>query len=368
MKKMLRRIYFMNELRLKNILDKMEHKGIPQMIITDPASIFYLTGRWIHPGERLIALYISRGKCRLVINKLFPVYEDLGVEKLWYSDTDDYIGILSGVTDHNAPLGVDKNLAARFLLPLMDRKSAKTYVNGSVFVDEARASKDEKERELMAIASVLNDKGMERFRQLVKPGVTEREISEQLEKIYQELGAEGHSFPPIVCFGANCADPHHEPDDTPLKEGDTVLFDVGCKKDSYCADMTRTFFYKTVPSEEHRKVYELVKKANETAEAMIKPGVPLCDIDKAARDVIAQAGYGEQFTHRLGHFIGIDVHDFGDVSSANKNVAQVGNIFSIEPGIYLTGNVGVRIEDLVLVTEDGCRVLNSYPKELQIIK
>lgn len=358
----------MDILRLNKILDKMEHKGIPQMIITDPASIFYLTGRWIHPGERLVALYISRGKCRLVINKLFPVYEDLGVEKLWYSDTDDYIGILSSATDHGAPLGIDKNMAARFLLPLMDRNSAVSYVNGSVFVDEARAAKDVREMELMAIASSLNDKGMEKFKQLVKTGVTEREISEKLEKIYQELGAEGHSFPPIVCFGANCADPHHEPDDTPLKEGDAVLFDVGCRKDSYCADMTRTFFYKKVPNEKARKIYELVRKANEEAEAIIKPGVRLCDIDKAAREVIEKGGYGEKFTHRLGHFIGIDVHDFGDVSSANTNTAQAGNIFSIEPGIYVEGEVGVRIEDLVLVTEDGCRVLNSFPKELQIIE
>lgn len=358
----------MNESRLKKVLDKMEQKGIHQMIITDPASIFYLTGRWILPGERLLALYISRKKCSLVINKLFPVYEDLGVEKLWYSDTDDYIGLLSGVTDHNAPLGVDKNMAARFLLPLMERNSATAYVNGSIFVDEARASKDDKEMELMAEASRLNDMGMERFKQLVKPGVTEKEIAEKLEKIYQELGADGNSFTPIVCFGANCADPHHEPDDTVLKEGDSVLFDVGCKKDSYCADMTRTFFYKNVPNDKARKIYELVRKANEAAEAIIKPGVRFCDIDKAARSVIEDGGYGDKFTHRLGHFIGIDVHDYGDVSSANTDTAQVGNVFSIEPGIYVDGEVGVRIEDLVLVTEDGCKVLNSFPKELQIIE
>ncbi len=358
----------MNRYRLNNILDKMESKGIPQMIITDPASIFYLTDRWIHPGERLVALYISRNRRSLIINKLFPVYEDLGVEKLWYSDTDDYIGILSGVTDHNAPLGVDKNLPARFLLPLMERNSAKTYVNGSVFVDEARASKDDNEKELMTAASKLNDKAMARFKELVKPGVTEMEIAEKLEKIYQELGAEGHSFPPIVCFGANCADPHHEPDDTVLKEGDSVLFDVGCRKDSYCADMTRTFFYRKVPNDKARQVYELVRKANQAAEAIIKPGVRLCDIDWAARSIIEEGGYGDKFTHRLGHFIGIDVHDYGDVSSANTNVAQAGNIFSIEPGIYVEDEVGVRIEDLVLVTEDGCRVLNSFPKELQIIE
>ena len=125
--------------------------------------------------------------------------------------------------------------------------------------------------------------------------------------------------------------------------GDTVLFDVGCRKDGYCADMTRTFFYKKVPSEKHRAIYETVRRANAAAEAILKPGVPLCEVDKAARQIIEDAGYGPNFTHRLGHFIGLEVHEYGDVSSANTKVAEVGNIFSIEPGIYVEGEVGGRI-------------------------
>jgi Xaa-Pro dipeptidase len=144
------------------------------------------------------------------------------------------------------------------------------------------------------------------------------------------------------------------------------LIDVGCKKDSYCADMTRTFFYQSV-SEKQREVYELVKKANEAAESMIKPGVRFCDIDKTARDIISKAGYGEKFTHRLGHSIGIEVHEYGDVSSINETKVKPGMIFSIEPGIYLEGEFGVRIEDLVLVTEDGVQLLNHYSKELTVI-
>ena len=130
--------------------------------------------------------------------------------------------------------------------------------------------------------------------------------------------------------------------------------------------MTRTFFYKTV-TEEQKKVYHLVKKANESAIAKIKAGVPLCELDNTARKIIADAGYGENFNHRLGHFIGLSEHEFGDVSMTNTDLAQSGMIFSIEPGIYLEGNFGVRIEDLVLVTEDGVHVLNAYSKELEII-
>jgi Xaa-Pro dipeptidase len=130
--------------------------------------------------------------------------------------------------------------------------------------------------------------------------------------------------------------------------------------------MTRTFFYKEV-SDKGREVYETVKEANQRAIDLVKPGVKLSDIDAAARDYITEKGYGEYFTHRLGHFIGIDCHETGDVSGANDNVAEVGNVFSIEPGIYIPGEVGVRIEDLVIVTEDGCENLNHYSKDLEVI-
>ena len=140
--------------------------------------------------------------------------------------------------------------------------------------------------------------------------------------------------------------------------------------------MTRTFFTGE-PSEEERKVYELVRQAQAAAEALVKPGVRLCDIDAAARDLITEAGYGPYFNHRLGHFIGLEDHEAGDVSEVNANVVtpgmcfslapvQAGMVFSIEPGIYLPGKFGVRIEDLVLVTEDGCEVLNHYPHELRV--
>jgi Xaa-Pro dipeptidase len=169
-----------------------------------------------------------------------------------------------------------------------------------------------------------------------------------------------------VGFGANGADPHHGNDDTVLRPGMTVLLDVGGKKDGYCSDMTRTFFT-AEPSEEERTVYELVRQANEKAESIIRPGVRLCDIDAAARDLITEAGYGVEFNHRLGHFIGLDEHEFGDVSSGFDWPVEAGMIFSIEPGIYLPGKFGVRIEDLVLVTENGCQVLNSYPKGLTVL-
>ena len=196
--------------------------------------------------------------------------------------------------------------------------------------------------------------------------MTEREIADQMLGLYRKHGCEGFSFPPIVSFGANAGDPHHEPDDTVLKRGDVVLFDIGGRRRNYCSDMTRTFFWGE-PDEETARIYDIVRRANEAAEALIKPGVRLCELDAAARDLITEAGYGAYFNHRLGHFIGQTDHEKGDVSSANTAVARPGMIFSIEPGVYLPGEFGVRVEDLVLVTETGCEVLNRNDKHWDVV-
>ena len=178
--------------------------------------------------------------------------------------------------------------------------------------------------------------------------------------------APDNSFEPIIAFGKNAADPHHSNDDSKIQKFDSIIIDMGCKYQGYCSDMTRTVFYGGI-TEKQMEVYELVKQANEAAEKIIRPGIKLADIDKCARDIIAKAGYGEYFNHRLGHFIGRDVHEYGDVSQSFDMKVEAGMIFSIEPGVYLPGEFGVRVEDLVLVTEDGCQVLNSYAKDIQIL-
>ena len=357
----------MNEARANRILAALKEQGVDQMLITDPMSICYLTGISMAPIERFYALLLKAdGHHYYFLNHLFNVPGDVGVEKVWYSDTDPAMEIVAKYLDKDAPLGVDKELKARFLLPLMEMKAAAGFVNASLAVDHTRGIKDEEEQELMRISSDINDKAMAQFKAIVHEGVTEKELADQMLKIYTDLGADGYSFEPLVAFGANAADPHHEPDNTVLKVGDCVLFDVGCIRKGYCSDMTRTFYFKEV-SDEHRHIYETVRKANEAAIAKIKPGIPLCELDNTARQLITDEGYGPQFNHRLGHFIGLSEHEFGDVSSVNTDKAVPGMIFSIEPGIYLTDDTGVRVEDLVLVTEDGCEVLNHYPKELQII-
>lgn len=358
----------MNLNRLERTIGLMKENDIKQMVISDPASIFYLTGKWIHPGERMLALYINaKGNHKIFINKLFPVTEDLGVEKVWFTDTDDSVKLMTNYIEKDQKLGIDKNWPSRFLIGLMENNAASGYLNSSFVIDEIRMCKDQEEQEKMHVASKINDMAVERMIGLVAENRSEKEMAALLKSAYEEFGADGYSFGPIIAYGPNAADPHHDIDSSLVKPGDSIIIDIGCKKDSYCSDMTRTVFYKEA-SEKAKNVYEIVKEANLKAIDKVKPGVRFCDVDMAARKHIEDAGYGEYFTHRTGHSIGIDVHDFGDVSSVNEDVLKPGMIFSVEPGIYLPGEFGVRIEDLVLVTEDGCKVLNSYTKDLQIVR
>lgn len=357
----------MKEERVKRVLQELAQMKLSQMLLVDPMSIYYLTGVYVAPFERFYGLYLrADGKHVFFLNKLFAVPEDVGIEKVWYSDTDAVIDMVAKYLDTESPLGVDKDLRAEFLLPLMQKMTSGAVINASLAVDLTRGVKDLEEQEKMRVSSAINDAAMERFRGLIHEGVTEREVAEQMLSIYRELGADGFSFEPLVAFGVNAADPHHAPDDTVVKPGDAVLFDVGCIKDGYCSDMTRTFYFQEV-KKAHQMIYDIVRKANEKAIAKVRPDVPLCELDKTARDVITEAGYGPYFTHRLGHFIGLSEHEYGDVSSTNTRKAKAGMIFSIEPGIYLAGDTGVRIEDLVLVTENGCEVLNHASKEFELL-
>lgn len=345
----------------------MSESSLSQLIITDSSTIFYYTGEWIHPGERMLVLLIRLGeKPLIIINKLFPLSSNQLFDVVHYDDTDDNIQLLASYLSQSEKIGIDKNWPSSFLLRLMSLLPKAKLENGSQITDSQRAIKDANEIAMMRAASKDNDDAMSYLYSCLLEELSEKEMTDRLSEKYAQLNNSGVSFEPIVAYGANAAAPHHETDSTRPKSGDCAVFDIGGIKDNYCSDMTRTVFYKFV-TEEHQKVYEIVKEANLRAIESVKPGVTLASIDAAARDFIVSQGYDDYFTHRTGHFIGIDVHEAGDVSAANHNVTKSGMIFSIEPGIYLPNNVGVRIEDLVLVTDSGVEVLNHISKELTII-
>lgn len=351
------------ERRIGRVRENMERDGLDALILSDSAALYYLTGESIHPGERMTVLLLEKDRACWVRNILFPLKHPGTFRDVPFADGTDGVRILADLLpDRKKTVGIDQTWPARFLLPLLQLRSGLSFVNGSPAADDARAVKDEEEIRLMREASRLNDRAMEEILSAVRPGMTEREAARLLLEIYRRLGAEGVSFPPIVSFGPNGADPHHEPDDTVIGERGALLIDMGCKYRGYCSDMTRTVFLGT-PTEEEKKVHEIVNEAGRLAEDLVRPGVPLRDIDRAAREHIAKAGYGPCFTHRLGHFIGLRAHEEGEVSENSPLTAAPGMIFSIEPGIYLPGNFGVRIEDLVLVTENGRDILNGVSRD-----
>jgi Xaa-Pro dipeptidase len=356
----------MKEQRIKRVVSNMEKHGLNQMLITAPSSIFYLTGKWIEPGERMLALYInSKGTMKLFINELFPV-EDLGIDLVIFNDKEDPIAYLSQVVE-GGKVGIDKTWPSHFLIRLMEKKKDLLFINGSPIVDEVRMIKDSEEIQLMREASIANDRTMADLVRLVSEGHSERKIGKLLGDIYEKYDTYSFSFSPLIAYGANAAEPHHDSDNTELKAGDSVILDIGGRTNGYCSDMTRTVFFKEA-NEEAKKVYNIVLEANLAGIKAVKAGAKCSDVDKAARAVIEEAGYGKYFTHRTGHNIGIDVHEFPDISSINDMELKSGMIFSVEPGIYLPGKLGVRIEDLVVVTDTGCEILNGYTKELQIIE
>ncbi len=353
--------------RLQRVIENMKNAALPCTLVSDPYSIFYLTGRMIHPGERMLTLVIEdSGKMTLVCNRLFAQSESELFILVEYDDTEDCVDVLSRyIPDYPAgtKIGIDKNWRAQFLLRLMQKRSSLVPVLGSFAVDNARALKDTEEADRMRRSSCMNDEAVKRLIETIREGDRECDLAQRYTQIALSLGAQGVSFSPLICFGANGAEPHHDTDSTPLQKGDMIILDVGLSLDGYMSDMTRTVVLGRA-SEEQKEVYELVRRANEAAKCAVRTGVPLNEIDAAARNVISAAGYGERFIHRTGHGIGLEVHEGADVSASSKAIAQEGMIFSIEPGIYLPGKFGVRIEDLVMVTKDGCECLNSLSREL----
>ena len=227
-------------------------------------------------------------------------------------------------------------------------------------LERRRSVKAPDEIEKMRAAVRLNDEIWRDAARKFRTGMTEREMAGIIRSMMFDRG-EGEAFPTIVCVGANAAECHHVPDDTVWNGRDPVLVDMGVKLDGYCSDMTRNLLPKR-PSPLYRKVYDLVLKANLAAIAAVKPGITGKALDKAARDVISKGGFGKCFGHSLGHGVGLEVHEPPNASKKSDWVLKPGMFVTIEPGIYLEGNLGVRIEDLVLVTATGCKVLTTSIK------
>jgi Xaa-Pro aminopeptidase len=233
-------------------------------------------------------------------------------------------------------------------------------------VEELRAVKEEGEIERIAAAAELADQVYGWALERGLAGRTERDVARACEARIRELGAEP-SFPPIVAGGGNGALPHAEPGEREIAAGELVVFDMGALLDGYCSDCTRTLATGE-PGEDARQVYELVREAQGAALEALRPGPAAREVDQIPRQLIAAAGHGEHFGHGTGHGVGLEVHEGPRVAASSDEVLREGNVVTIEPGVYVPGGFGVRIEDLVVVTESGYRNLSGLPKDLQIVQ
>ncbi len=231
-----------------------------------------------------------------------------------------------------------------------------------------RLRKDAQEIEKLRQAVQLSEDALRRTLAEVQVGQTEQHITNVLVGHLNAVGGQGLSFPPLVLAGDNSARPHgHARDDYTIQPGDALLFDFGTMHEGYMADITRTFFVREPPRDDHRALYEAVYRANVTAREAARPGMTAHVLDNLTRAVLEHAGYGEWIIHRTGHGLGLDIHEYPNIVDGNPRVLEPGMVFTIEPGLYQTGNLGVRIEDNVVITAEGCESLTTFPREVQIV-
>jgi Xaa-Pro aminopeptidase len=233
-------------------------------------------------------------------------------------------------------------------------------------VEGLRAVKDEEELDLIRRAAAITDGAYERLAQERFVGRTERELAWRMNELFHELGADEAAFETIVAAGANGARPHADPGERVIEAGTTVVIDAGAALGGYCSDCTRTFATGELP-DELRRAYDVCLEAQLRGLAAARAGTDAKAADAAARDVIAEAGLGEKFGHGLGHGVGIDVHEAPRLAGTSHDTLAANNVVTIEPGIYLEGTGGIRIEDLVVVTDGEPEVLTSFPKELTVV-
>ncbi len=367
------------ENNIRHVTDIAKEKGISAIILTDGYNIHYLSGYKGHTGcmlffgDRRCILTDSRYTEQVTIEA--PDYEciDIGIEG--YSKT--IAGLLSEampVEGFNASdkllIGFENKDISYTQFRAFEDQFKKVY--GEFFemihldneISNLRMVKTSEEIEKIAMAESIGDKAFEHILGYIKVGMTEKDIALELEYTMKKLGAEGLSFDTIVASGPNSSLPHAVPSDRQIQEGDFLTMDFGCIYQGYCSDMTRTIYIGHKPSNKQQEIYDIVLRAQQEAMKHIRPGVKGSEVDAVARDIITAAGYGEYFGHGLGHSVGLYIHEEPRCSRKCDTVLEAGMTMTVEPGIYLPGEFGVRIEDLVVVTPEGYKNLTSSDKNL----
>ncbi|MDR2375190.1 MAG: Xaa-Pro peptidase family protein [Treponema sp.] len=359
--------------RMDRVRDEMKKQGIGLFLAGPSSNLFYLTGYAVNGDERLFLLALpAEGEPFILANVLYrDQAAGLPVEELvcWKDGEDPFALLKREIEGRRWPvnrIALEAQIPALFSLPLAEQFSHSGFTLGSPLTDPLRLRKDKVELDLIRRASGIADQALTALinRGRYWLGKTEAQFRDAL---VAEMGAAGvKAWDLIVAAGANGAVPHHVTGQSLIEAGKGLLVDFGGALEGYNTDCTRTFHFGR-PDAEFEKIYNTVLEAHLAAEAAARPGNVLGDVDLAARSVIEKAGYGPYFTHRTGHGLGIDIHEGASVARGETTPIVPGMVFSIEPGIYLSGRLGVRIENLVAIGPEGPEVLHRFPRNLMVI-
>ena len=349
--------------RLGRLRDRLAESGVDAAVIVEPANVRWLTG---FTGSNGTVVVLGSGEALLVTDAR---YAEQAPAQLADAGCSDAVEV---VVARRAAHAVVERLEATARLGLEDSVAWSEQIRWSKAVDastvpltgvveELRAVKDRAELARIQAAARIADGALAATESMLRPGVTEVQFQRALDDAIRVAGSSGPAYDTIVASGPNSALPHARPTEREFQAGDLVIVDVGAVVDGYRSDMTRSFVLGE-PDEQVEAMLELVGRSQAAGVEAVCPGVEAGDIDGVCRSIITEAGMGEAFVHGSGHGVGLDVHELPRVTSGSSAVLEPGNVLTVEPGVYFFGVGGARVEDLLVVTDDGCRPLTRYPK------
>ncbi|MCY3648717.1 MAG: Xaa-Pro peptidase family protein [Acidimicrobiaceae bacterium] len=349
--------------RLGRLRHRLAEEDVDAAVISQPANVRWLTG---FTGSNGTVVVFGSGEALLVTDSRYAEQAPAQIAEAGVAAelevvvarkaTDAAAGRLDGVSR----LGLEDSVAWAEQIRWSEAVDAST-VPLTEAVEGLRAVKDPAELTRMQAAARIADGALAAAEPMLRPGVTEAEIQQTLDDAIRASGASGPAYDTIVASGPNSALPHARPTDRKLQAGDLVVVDVGAEVDGYRSDMTRSFVLGD-PDEQVESMLEVVGRSQSAGVEAVRPGVEASEIDGACRSVIDEAGMGEAFVHGSGHGVGLDIHELPRVVSGSTAVLEPGNVLTVEPGVYFPGVGGARVEDLLVVTDHGCRQLTLYPK------
>ena len=368
--------------RLERARALMHRHGVDFLLVGPSADLLYLLGLDSRQSERMTLLILPQEAPAFIVLPQFeaPLLPELppGLQVHTWGETDNPARIAaslvaSGTHTHpgglHCTLGVSDRLWSLFLLQLQSELPRAQFIASTQVLAAVRLLKDDDEARLLRESGAVADQVFSMITEQTLSGRTEIEVAQKIQRL---LEAGGLHVPgaPIVASGPNSASPHHHAGNRVIEPGDAIVLDFGGTKEGYYSDITRTVFVGSRPAQDSEQalVYNLVAEAQEAARKAARPGMTCEQLDAVARTVIEAAGYGEYFNHRLGHGIGLDGHESPYIVSGNKTPLRKGMAFSIEPGVYLPGKFGVRIEDIVVMEDDGARSCNEADRGLAVVK